>query len=149
MEVGQLDQSGAFVPLEAGGWVPQIMGPQGMFHVWASVRLWLPGETADLVHVRIAARALDGCAVAGTTTLEVDLRPDPNAPGAYTFLDVEDPGFVVLFPFGPVHACVFCGHWVDLRIQVRPLPGTAWGETQRTQRLYLPALPDLGPGGPG
>ena len=138
LEVGTMDpESLVFVPYQQRQWAPLVIGPQGMFHVWAGVRFSLPGAPVESVKFTLVARGLDGCNEVMTTTFTLAAYPDPAQPGVYvTPVDVT-----LLFPYGPLQACRFCGQWLDLRVAIHPAGADAWGEVQRSLRLYLDMNP--------
>ncbi len=147
IEIGRWDPvAKTFEPFEDGGWAELEIGPQGMFHVWTSARLKLPGVTGKLRTARVRARGFDGCKlVAGNSMPKISLEPEPGDTGKWVYSPTKNAGWVTVFGYGPWHACRYCGHWLDLRVAVRDVETGAWGEGKVRVRTYLKALPQLGP----
>ncbi len=147
VEIGSWDDSvGVFTPYVDGGWVGLEIGPQGMFHVYVSVRVKLSGPMSPYRTVRVLARGYDGCLhIAGNSMPKLNLEPEPGDTGLWTFQPGSTPGFMAVFGYGPWHACRYCGHWLDLRVAVRDLESGQWGEGKVRVRTWLMALPKLGP----
>lgn len=147
VEIGSWDDSvGVFTPYTDGGWAAIEVGPQGMFHVWTSLRVKLPAMTGGKRMVQVRGRGYDGCVyVAGSFISKVPLIPEPGETGRWVYANGDNPGFQTVFGYGPWHACRFCGHWLDLRVAVREEGAAAWGEGRVRIRTWLAALPKLGP----
>ena len=123
-------------------WTPLVVGSQGLFHVYASVRVKLPERSGEFAYVNFSARALDGCAPAATATAPaLQLSPDPEREGWWTYQQGSRPGVFVIFPHHFCAACLYCGQWLDLRVAVRDGETGAWGEARANVRTFIEALP--------
>ena len=143
VEVGLWDRCiDRFVPHQDHQWTPLVVGTQGLFHVYASVRVKLPGRTGEFAYVNFSARALDGCTAAATATAPaLQLSPDPEREGWWTYQHGSRPGIFVIFPHHFCAACLYCGNWLDLRVAVKDGETGAWGEARASVRTYIEVLP--------
>lgn len=128
---------GTFAPYLDGQWVPITHGPQGGIHIWVAWRLVLPAHTEPKVKLLTRATSLISCALAGTGSESMwYATPDAKLPGAYTSVSANHPGSAVIFAAAGSDSGIFCGQWLELRLQIHDPVTKRWGEVRRTVRLY-------------
>ena len=139
VEVGYTQEAThSFLPYVERGWAPLVLGQQGGIHVPLALMVELPGVDAASVKVQIRATVTLGAAeVAIGNAATVSLVQAATEFG-YKKGDVD---LRVIFTNSVWNdAPLFCGQWVQLRVQVywepnKGAPGV-WGQAVRTLQLY-------------
>ena len=136
VEVGTHDPAtGAFVPYSDGQWLPMVHGPQGGFHVFAAIRVQLPGQSAAVVKMQSEAIGWIDCKeVALGQQPVIFVKPDKG--GGYTTATLSHAGTLVIFPVQSKDSWQYCGKWIELMVRVKDVVSGAWGQTHLTVRLF-------------
>ncbi|MBM4344058.1 MAG: hypothetical protein FJ100_11885 [Deltaproteobacteria bacterium] len=143
IEVGAVKPDGAFKVYKDGVWVPMVHGPQGGFHIYAGVRVQLPGATMPKAKLQVEARLWDGCKIVGYGVAPVSyggLQPGSKPP-TYVVGESAMPGTLVIFDDGgtgvkSTQSWYYCNRWYDLRVAVRDVLTGAWAQSQVRVRTY-------------
>ncbi len=140
VEIGVVSGSGTFVAYTNGDWVPMVHGAQGGFHVWAAIRVDVPGAKGAQIKVQAETQAYDVCDLTGFAPNPV-IFPTQVAGVTYQQGTQFVPGLQVRFVTKSGEAKsssskAFCNRWFDLRVSVRDLGSGAWGQRSVRVRTY-------------
>tara|TARA_B100001094_G_scaffold321236_1_gene368629 strand:+ start:1146 stop:1925 length:780 start_codon:yes stop_codon:yes gene_type:complete len=136
VDVGTHDpKTGQFVPYVDGQWLPMVHGPQGGFHVFAAIRVTLPGQSDPIVKLQSEAIGWVDCEpVALGQQPVIFVKPDGG--GGYTTATISHAGTLVIFPVQSKDSWQYCGKWVELMVRVKDIAKGTWGQTHLSVRLY-------------
>ncbi len=143
IEIGAVAQDGSFKPHVEGGWIPMVHGPQGGFHIFAGMRVKVPGATLPKLKLQVEARLWDGCKIVGYGVAPVVYGNVQDGSGTQTYVvgEAAVPGPLVIFDDGGTgvkssQAWYYCNRWYDLRVAMRDVLTGAWGHAMVRVRTY-------------
>ncbi|MCO4764182.1 MAG: hypothetical protein KC502_21905 [Myxococcales bacterium] len=130
-------KTGAFVPYVDGQSVPMVHGTQGGFHVYAAVRVKLPGETGSLAKLQSEMFGHVGCVLAALGKQPVLYAgKDGKLPFTYTTASQTHAGTLIVFGVDSSKSHLYCGRWLELTVRIRDMSTNAWAQKQVSLRLY-------------
>ena len=142
VEVGTVNAAGVFVPYQEGDWVPLVHGSQGGFHLWAGLRVKLPGSTVPKAKLQADMGVFAGCAQVSFGNNPA-IYPERHADGSYVLGSAETPGLQMRFSAdesgSEANSAVvtkFCNRWYVLRVAVRDVASQKWGAAAVRLRAY-------------
>lgn len=140
VELGHVDNAGAFHTYKDGDWAALDHGVQGGFHLTAAVRLKLPGVTLPKIKVQFEPELFSGCELQGFGNAPT-VYPELTDSGWYQKGSKLTPGIQVRFgvPGKSLKSDVsfgFCNEWFDLRAAVRDVATGQWGKVSVKLRTY-------------
>ena len=142
VELGAVNSSGVFVPYQDGDWVPLNHGLQLGFHVWASLRVNLPGSTVPKAKLQTDMGIFAGCVQVSYGDYSV-VYPTLHSDGSYFVGTAETPGIEMRFsydpegkPASPYAMHKVCNNWYELRAAVRDMASQKWGAASVRLRAF-------------
>ncbi len=139
LELGTYNmETGKFDPLIDGQWAPMHTGMRGGAGVWVVYRVQLPASSPDEVKLFVDGDGLIGCEPVAVTVTSMMKFVRVPGPGNYwvNATPAFPGGACVLLGLGSSKAKDVCGQFLTVHAAVGLKDKTAWGQVDRTVRLY-------------